>query len=42
MPVVYETNEKYTYNFRDVRIPIFVSFPIALAMFFDGSSQEFE
>ena len=33
MPVVYETNQKYTYNFRGVRIPIFASFPIALAMF---------
>ena len=25
-----------------MRIPIFASFPIALAMFFHGSSQEFE
>jgi len=40
--VVYETNQKYTYNFRGVRIPIFASFPIAIAMFLHVSSQEFE
>ena len=42
MPVVYETNRKYTYNFRGVRIPIFGSFPITLAMFFHESSQKFQ